>query len=285
MMELLWLPFSLATIFFYGVGQVLAKESRARISSANYLLLLGISIFAVYGVYWLVLREPTAHDAHSWFKACVAAALSGGAYIAYIEAIKHGKVSIVGTVAGAYAPWTIILALILLGETLSAGEGIGVALVVSGMLLFTYRTSNGENGKTESLGILLALGALLLWGTSAVMAKDVITDIGQTDFIGVFAVICPTMWIVYWLASAKGKLEVPRNGSRVLGLSMLFLTMGGITMYIAFANGNVSIVSPITNLYPILTIAVAKVRLKERLTIRQYTALAMLMAAIPLFSF
>jgi len=194
-------------------------------------------------------------------------------------------VSIVGTVAGAYAPWTIILALVFLSEAMSVGEGIGVALVVFGMLLFTYRSSNRENGKTESLGILLALGALFLWGTSAVIAKDAITDIGQTDFIGVFAVICPMMWIVYWLVSSKGKLEIPREGNRILGLSILFLTMGGITMYIAFANGNVSIVSPITNLYPILTIAVAKVRLKERLTIRQYAALAMLIAAIPLFAF
>lgn len=283
-MELLWLPFSLATIFFYGVGQVLAKESRARISSANYLLLFSVSIFAVYGIYWLALREPITHDTSSWMTACIAAALAGGAYISYFEAIKHGKVSIVGTVAGAYAPWTIILALMFLGEAMSAGEGVGVALVVSGMLVFTYRSSNGQNGKTESLGILLALGALFLWGTSAVMAKDAITDIGQTDFIGVFAVVCPTMWAVYWLVSVKGRLEVSVEGRRVLGLSILFLTTGGITMYLAFANGNVSIVSPITNLYPVLTIAVAKVRLRERLTTRQYIALAMLIAAIPLFS-
>ena len=55
-------------------------------------------------------------------------------------------------------------------------------------------------------------------------------------------------------------------------------------MYVAFANGNVSIVSPITNLYPIVTIAVAKIRLKELLTPRQYVALAMLLVAVPLFS-
>lgn len=48
--------------------------------------------------------------------------------------------------------------------------------------------------------------------------------------------------------------------------------------------GNVSIVSPITNLYPIITIAVAKVRLKERLSARQVIALAMLLVSIPLFS-
>ena len=76
-MELLWLPFSLATIFFYGVGQVLAKESRAGASSANYMLLFGGSIFAIWGVYWLALGEPSPHEASSWAKACIAAALSG----------------------------------------------------------------------------------------------------------------------------------------------------------------------------------------------------------------
>lgn len=278
------MPFSLATMFLYGVGQVLAKESQARISSANYLILFGMSVFAIYGIFWLAFREPVAHDAYSWTKACIAAALAGGAYICYFEAIKHGRISIVGTVAGAYAPWTIILALLFLGEAMSVGEGIGVALVVFGMLLFTYRGSNGGNGKTESLGILFALGAFLLWGTSAAMSKDVMTDIGQTDFIGVFALVCPAMWGVYWLVSTKGRFEKPKKGGRVLGLSILMLTFGGITMYLAFANGPVSIASPVTNLYPIITIAIAKVRLREQLTIRQYAALAMLLVAVPLFS-
>ncbi len=284
MMELLWLPFSLATIFFYGVGQVLAKESRARISGPGYLMLFSINVFAIYGAYWLLFREPATHETYSWLKACIAAALSAGAYICYFEAIKHGKVSIVGTVSGAYAPWTVILALLFLGEAMTLGEGVGVMLVVAGMLVFTYRGANGNNGKTESLGILFAMGAFLLWGASAAMSKHVMTDIGQTDFIGVFALVCPSIWVVYWLTTAKGKFEMPTVGNRVLVLSMLFLTFGGITMYLAFANGNVSIVSPITNIYPMVTIAVAKFRLREQLTIRQYAALAMLLAAVPMFS-
>ena len=142
-MELLWLPFSVATIFFYGVGQVLAKESRARVTSPNYLILFGISVFAIYGAFWLIFREPGEHSSYSWLKACIAAALAGGAYMSYFEAIKHGKISVVGTIVGAYAPWTVILALVFLGEAMSFGEGIGVVLVVLGMLVFTYRANNG----------------------------------------------------------------------------------------------------------------------------------------------
>ena len=162
--------------------------------------------------------------------------------------------------------------------------GAGVALVVAGMLLFTYSPGNGNGRKTEILGIAFAVCSLFFWGTSATVAKGAIDVIGDTNFIGVYAAVCPAMWAAYWLVTTKGRLEMPKADLRVLELSMLFLAAGGITMYLAFANGNVSIVSPITNLYPVLTIAAAKVRLKENLTLKQYAALAMLLLAIPLFS-
>jgi transporter family protein len=283
-MTLLWLPFSLMTLVLYGLGQVFAKETRTQVSSANYLMLLGVNILAIWGVYWILFSDPGVHDLEAWLTAVVAAALSGGAYISYYESIKHGKVSVVGTIAGAYAPWTVILALIFLGETMSLGEGFGVVLVVCGMLLFTYRPRNGNGTRTEFLGIAFALGSFMMWGTSAAVSKSVITEIGDTNFIGVYALVCPAMWVAYWLATTRGRFEMPKANLRILELSMLFLAFGGITLYVAFAHGNVSIVSPITNLYPVLTIAVAKVRLRESLDIRQYAALAMLLVAIPLFS-
>jgi drug/metabolite transporter (DMT)-like permease len=283
-MTLLWLPFSLMTLVLYGLGQVFAKETRTQVSSANYLMLLGVNILAIWGVYWIIFGDPGQHDLGAWFTAVVAAALSGGAYISYYESIKHGKVSVVGTIAGAYAPWTVVLALVFLGETMSWGEGMGVALVVGGMLLFTYRPRNGNGTRTEMLGILFALGSFVMWGTSAAVSKSVITEIGDANFIGVYALVCPAMWVAYWFATTRGRFEMPKANLRILELSMLFLALGGITLYVAFAHGNVSIVSPITNLYPVLTIAVAKVRLKESLDVRQYAALAMLIAAIPLFS-
>jgi drug/metabolite transporter (DMT)-like permease len=284
-MELLWLPFSIATIMLYGLGQVFAKETRTGIASSNYLLILGANIFVIWILYWFLLRQPGSHSASAWAQAAFGAALSGGAYITYYEALKHGKVSITGTVAGAYAPWTVFLALVFLGESMSLGEGMGVVLVVAGMLLFTYSSGNGDEKKTELLGIGFAVASLFMWGTSAAVSKGAISEIGDTNFVGVYALICPSLWFVYWLMSTKGKLEMPKASRRMLELSMLFLAAGGITLYLGFANGDVSIVSPITNLYPLVTIAAAKIRLKENLTLRQYVALAMLLIAIPLFSF
>ena len=283
-MDILWLPFSLATIMMYGLGQVFAKETRAEVPSANLLLLLAGNIFVIWIVYYLVFHEPGSYSAETWLQAALAAALSGFAYVSYYESIKRGKVSIVGTIAGAYAPWTVILALVFLGETLSWGETIGVVLVVSSMLLFTYSTNNNGGRRTELMGIAFALVSLFFWGTSAAVAKGAIDEIGNTNFVGVYAVICPTIWVVYWLARQKGKLVMPRSNKWILELSLLCFAGGGITLYLAIQNGNVSIVSPITNLYPLVTIAAAKIRLRESLTIRQMVALAMLFISMPLFS-
>jgi transporter family protein len=285
-MELLWLPFSIATIIMYGFGQVLAKETRTNVSSANILLLLGGNIFVIWLAYWLLFREPGSFPAETWLRAAGAAALSGAAFVTYYESLKHGKVSIVGTIAGAYAPWTVLLALVFLGETMSLSEGAGVVLVVASMLVFTYATGNGSNDKkkTELLGIAFAIASLFFWGTSAAMAKGVISDIGDTNFIGVYALVCPSIWVAYWLARERAKFERPKSNGWLLELSFLCLAGGGITLYLAIQNGNVSIVSPITNLYPLVTIAAAKVRLREQLNLRQIIALAMLFISVPLFS-
>lgn len=286
-MELLWLPFSIATIMMYGLGQVFAKETRTHVSSANLLIMLGANILVMWSLYWILFREPGSFPLWTWLQAAGAAALSGAAYITYYESIKHGKISIVGTIAGAYAPWTVVLALIFLGEEMGVAEAAGVVLVVASMLIFTYSTSEnngGERKKTELLGIAFAVCSLFFWGTSAALAKGAISDIGNTNFIGVYALICPTMWVVYWLIREKGKFERPKSNGWIVQLSMLCFAAGGITLYLAIQNGNVSIVSPITNLYPLVTIAVAKLRLKEQLTTRQIIALAMLFISIPLFS-
>jgi transporter family protein len=284
-MSLLWLPFSIATIIMYGFGQVFAKETRTQISSANMLVLFGVNVLVLFSAYWLVFGDGWNHEGALLLEAAVAAGLSGAAFVTYYESLKHGKISIVGTIAGAYAPWTVVLALVFLGESMSLGEGLGVALVVAAMLLFAYipNKANG-NRKTELLGIVFAVMSLFFWGSSAAMAKGVITEIGNTDFIGVYAVVCPAIWIVYWIGTERGKFEMPKSNKWLLELSMLFIAGGGITLYLAIENGNVSIVSPVTNLYPVLTIAVAKVRLKERLSLMQGIALAMLMASVPLFS-
>ncbi len=284
-MELLWLPFSVATILFYGLGQVFAKETRTNISSANLLLILGANVFIMGIVYFIFFLDPgSTYPVQTWLLAGAAAALSGAGYIGFYESLKHGKVSIVGTVIGAYAPWTVILALFFLGESMSLIEGIGVTLVVAAMLVFTYGGGNGEK-RTERLGIAFALMAFFFFGTSAALAKGVMTDIGTTDFIGVYALVCPSLWILYWLTTERGKFEMPKSNKWILELSTLCFALGSITYYLAIQNGNVSIVTPITNLYPLLTIVVAKFRLREKLSLRQYVALAMLIVSVLLFSF
>lgn len=283
-MELLWLPFSLATIMFYGLGQVFAKETRTNVPSSNLLLILGLNMLVIWSAYWFVFREPGSYETSAWLQAIVGAALSGLAYVTYYESLKHGKVSIVGTIAGAYAPWTVVLALIFLGEQMSFGEGAGVVMVVASMLIFTYPSGNNGGTRTERLGIAFAICSLFLWGTSAAVAKGAIDEIGNTNFIGVYALVVPAIWLVYWIATTKVKFSMPQSNRWILQLSMVFLAAGGITYYTAIQNGPVSIVSPITNLYPIVTIAAAKLRLKEMLSTRQIVALVLLFASVPLFS-
>src|SRR5512137_2074830 len=53
-MELLWVPFSFAGIFLWGVGQVFAKETRSDVHSSNLLLLFAANIAVINIAYWLL---------------------------------------------------------------------------------------------------------------------------------------------------------------------------------------------------------------------------------------
>lgn len=58
-------------------------------------------------------------------------------------------------------------------------------------------------------------------------------------------------------------------------LSVALFTLGSIFIYLAFESGLVSLVSPITNGYPILTVVIVQSFLKEKLTTNQKIAITL----------
>jgi uncharacterized membrane protein len=87
------------------------------------------------------------------------------------------------------------------------------------------------------------------------------------------------IWNLYYITYSKERMT-SNNGTKKVGifwgvLSVALFTLGSIFIYLAFESGLVSLVSPITNGYPILTVVIAHSFLKEKLTINQKIAIAL----------
>ena len=246
------------------------------------LLIFAINAVTVWGGYWLIFHRPVEQP-FFYLHGFSAAFLSAWGYVFYYEALARGNVSIVGTVTAAFPAVTIVLAWLLLGEHLLLPQRIAVFLIVGSIVFFSYKkkTASGE-GKGWILFMLLCV---LFWGAWAVLAKLAVDRIGQPNLLGAYACVGPIVWAPYWLFKTKGRLSVPLRALGRPELAVLCFCCAAISMYGALRRGYVSIVTPIVDLYPLVTILYARIWLKERMTRYQGVALILVLVGILLMSF
>ncbi|MFD2934773.1 DMT family transporter [Spirosoma flavum] len=135
-----WLLYSLVALFFWGVFSAAQKETTNSISAEwSYVSFIVSSVviafvFVILGLVNLQLSVNTLG------LGSLAGMLNGLGVLASFAAYSaEGKASKVTTIAGALQPvFTIILAIILLNESLSFIESLGIMLAIIGALTLSY---------------------------------------------------------------------------------------------------------------------------------------------------
>ena len=131
--------FALLTVVFWGAATVLDKLALARLQPLLGVTVrsIAISIIAI-GALAVSLRERAWQgvDARSWFFIIMSGMFSGllGQWT-YYKALKYAEASRVVPIVGGYPLVAFILAVFLLGESVTAQKLCGAALVVAGIIL------------------------------------------------------------------------------------------------------------------------------------------------------
>ncbi|MCI0622168.1 MAG: EamA family transporter [Acidobacteria bacterium] len=126
-----------------------------------------------------------------------------------------------------------------------------VVFVLVGYLGFPRQTGSGPDG-ANTMQVLFTLGLLPL----------------------VFLALLQLHW----------KLEVDQRGMACGVLNGVFTGLGLLAYYAALARGKASIVGPVTSLFPLLTVALAFLLLKERLNRVQILGVVCALTSIFIFS-
>ncbi len=130
-----------------------------------------------------------------------------------------------------------------------------------------------------------ALACLLCWGMWAFLAK-VVSDAASPTQLQVLYTIgtLPVAGFVLFRIGIR-KLSRDRLGI-VFGMSNGVLTgLGALAFYAALGRGKASVISPLTGLFPIITIVLATLILRERMNAVQVAGGVVALAAIFLLSF
>lgn len=95
----------------------------------------------------------------------------------YLRALGLMGASRTGIVASLLSPFVVVLSILFLGESLRGWQIVGFALVMTGILLVTWRQKRREvDSEHLRKGVLYGVGAVFLMAVGVVMVKGILED-------------------------------------------------------------------------------------------------------------
>jgi drug/metabolite transporter (DMT)-like permease len=98
-----------------------------------------------------------------------------GAYLSYFTGLRIGPIAVVSGMVAAYGGLTVVLAVVVRGETLTLVQALGAAIATIGVVLTGVSFDNGLRGRFASPGVVFAVVALVLFATMSI-GSDIVID-------------------------------------------------------------------------------------------------------------
>ncbi len=209
----------------------------------------------------------------------IPAAISGtlGLY-AYYRGMAVGAMSIVAPIAGISAAVPVVFG-IATGDRPSIWQWLGIAAALGGVFLASREP--GRGGKVAA-GVGLALLAAIGFGGYFPPMHEA----GNADFwwASLFFRMTSTSITLTVVAVRRPSLAVAPIQVPLLALIGVGDMLGNLLFAAASTSGLVSITSVLASLYPIVTVVLARVVLKERVARSQEAGIALTLGGVALIS-
>jgi drug/metabolite transporter (DMT)-like permease len=209
----------------------------------------------------------------------IPAAISGtlGLY-AYYRGMAVGAMSIVAPIAGISAAVPVIFG-IATGDRPSAWQWLGIAAALGGVFLASREPGKGRR---VAAGVGLALLAAIGFGGYFPPMHAA----GVADFWWASLIFRMTSASVVFavVAIKRPSLAAPPVQVSILALIGIGDMLGNLLFAAASTSGLVSITSVLASLYPIVTVVLARLVLKERVARSQEAGIALTLAGVALIS-
>lgn len=280
---MLWLIMAALSALFAGLTSVTAKCGIRKTDSdvATALRTVVVLLFSWVMVF-IVGSAPTIGDIppRSLLFLILSGLATGASWICYFRALSLGDVNKVVPIDKSGTVLTVILAIILFGETNHlAVKLIGTALLSVGIFLMIEK-KHADAKKTRALWMPYAVGSAVFAALTSILAKVGITNVGSNLGTAIrTGVVLLMAWVIVLV---KGKLpQLGRLDKKELGfiaLSGLFTGGSWLCYYYAIQHGVVSVVVPIDKLSIIVSILFSYIVFKEKLSKKAFIGLALMVA-------
>ena len=207
--------------------------------------------------------------------------------LSFFRGLEVGKVALVSPIASSWALVTAVLSVFLYSEELSPLQILGVALVLLGVIVAATNIRNllrSTWAGWSDPGIKPALLAMLAWGVSFAFFPPLAERYGWLTF---------TLWlfVIFVLMTAlfmylrRARLRLTQGPSRLfIGVAALSTAIAYLTYNFGIESAYSSIVAPVASTFPIITIVLARVFLKEKIIPEQGLGILSILSGLVLLS-
>jgi drug/metabolite transporter (DMT)-like permease len=263
-----------AAALAWGVADVIVTIYSRRIGYLRALVVIhGLSLVPLVLLAFVVdPPEPVTVDGVA--QAAALGPIAVIAYMGFYKALELGPISIVSPIVSAFGAVVVLLALLVLGDSLTEVQAIGCVLVLSFVLLASIETSSSD--RAGATGIALSLVACFAFGLYLFLQGELADELGWLLPILVSRVVAVLM-LGALLAVRPGDEQRQRLG--VAGVAGCAAT-GALeaSAYLFFNRGaelgEIAITGAAVSAYPVIPILVGLFALRERVARHQLVGVA-----------
>jgi transporter family protein len=208
---------------------------------------------------------------------------TGASWLCYFRAVQIGDVSKVSPVDKSSAVLTMVLAFIFLGESISAWTAVGMTMMIGGTYLMIQKVKTdpesdaGSESDRRSWIVFACLSAFFA-ALAAILGKVGIE--GVESNLGTAIRTCVVLVAAWAIVFAQKKHrdigKIRRRNWNFLILSGFATGLSWLCFYNALQNGPASVVVPIDKLSILVTVILAFLILKEKMSARAVVGLILL---------
>ncbi|MBI3485913.1 DMT family transporter [Candidatus Daviesbacteria bacterium] len=269
---------------FLALANIFLKKSYKDFSPSISFFIFSLFALILWGSFGLVLGVQFSNFLFGFFVGLVSAILGQAIYF-YV--LSKGELSITATILSSYSIYTILFSTLFNKERLLETTLVLVILAILGTLI----VSSPEKGKfnKEDLKklsfILWAIFAAVGIGAADTLTKYYITKTSVGSFLFYVSIAQFIISFIYLrlekesLGQFKSILSKLKEYKYAL-LGSLTVSISVVFLFLAFSFTLASIVSPINASYPVLTVLLALIFLKEKITPKNAIGLALVIISI-----
>lgn len=218
----------------------------------------------------------------------VASIFYAAAYLLFFRGFELGNVSIISATMNLWAVFTMLFAFIFFGQRLSSFQFLGVIMILTGVALVSLKWSDIRDQNVKLLsGIRETVVAALLFGIFWNISEIISEEIGWLSTT-LFIKMGIVLFLLLFSLLVNRELGITKTTSK----TKILILFAGVLEAAAVASvnwgitiGDVILVSPISSALSIVTILMAVIFLKEKISRLQGAGMVIVITGIVLTAF